>query len=113
LLPTGNCLPLRNENGKELPVSRAISGGFNEALGFFRKKKKIVRPTILGKAKDWSREQRAELRDQRLSSNDWKYVFLGFWPHGTSDPAPIATASRRLKLEKLSNRDLLERKATI
>jgi hypothetical protein len=58
-------LPLRNENGKELPVSRAISGGFNEALGFFRKKKKIVRPTILGKAKDWGRGQRAEGRGQR------------------------------------------------
>jgi hypothetical protein len=57
LLPTGNCLPLRNENGKELPVSRGISGGFNEALGFFRKKKKIVRPTIQGKSKDWGREQ--------------------------------------------------------
>jgi hypothetical protein len=58
-------LPLRNENGKELPVSRGISGGFNEALGFFRKKKKIVRPTILGKAKDWGRGQRAEGRGQR------------------------------------------------
>jgi hypothetical protein len=58
-------LPLRNENGKELPVSRGISGGFNEALGFFRKKKKIVRPTILGKAKDWGREQRAESRVKR------------------------------------------------
>jgi hypothetical protein len=64
LLPTGNCLPLRNENGKELPVSRGISGGFNEALGFFRKKKKIVRPTILGKAKDWGREQRAKSIEQ-------------------------------------------------
>jgi hypothetical protein len=64
LLPTGNCLPLRNENGKELPVSRGISGGFNEALGFFRKKKKIVRPTIQGKSKDWGREQRAESREQ-------------------------------------------------
>jgi hypothetical protein len=61
-------LPLRNENGKELPVSRGISGGFNEALGFFRKKKKIVRPTILGKAKDWSREQRAESREQRAET---------------------------------------------
>jgi hypothetical protein len=106
-------LPLRNENGKELPVSRGISGGFNEALGFFRKKKKIVRPTILGKAKDWGREQRAELRDQRLSSNDWKYGVWRFWPHGTIDPAPIAKASRQLKSEKLSNRDLLEKKATI
>jgi hypothetical protein len=113
-------LPLRNENGKELPVSRGISGGFNEALGFFRKKKKIVRPTILGKAKDWGRGQRAEgrgqraeLRDQRLSSNDRKYGVWGFWPHGTTDPAPIAKASRQLKSEKLSNRDLLERKATI
>jgi hypothetical protein len=65
LLPTGNCLPLRNENGKELPVSRGISGGFSEALGFFRKKKKIVRPTIQGKAKDWGREQRAESRVKR------------------------------------------------
>jgi hypothetical protein len=45
-------LPLRNENGKELPVSTDISGGFNEALGFFRKKKKIVRPTTSGKATD-------------------------------------------------------------
>jgi hypothetical protein len=58
-------LPLRNENGKELPVSRGISGGFNEALGFFRKKKKIVRPTIQGKAMDWGREQRAESRVKR------------------------------------------------
>jgi hypothetical protein len=61
-------LPLRNENGKELPVSRTISGGFNEALGFFRKKKKIVRPTNLGKAKDWGREQRAKSKEQRVES---------------------------------------------
>jgi hypothetical protein len=40
LLPTGNCLPQGNESGKELPPSRGISGGLNEALGFFSKKMK-------------------------------------------------------------------------
>ena len=53
-----------------------------------------MRPTNLGKAKDWGREQRVELRDQRLSSNDRKYGVWGFWPHSTSDPAPIAKASQ-------------------
>ena len=74
---------------------------------------KIVRPTIQGKAKDWGRGQRAELRDQRLSSNGWKYGVLGFWPLGTSDPAPIAKARRWLKPEKLSFGDWSKRKASI
>jgi len=63
-------LPLRNENGKELPVSIGISGGFNEALAFFRKKKKIEGPTIQVRQRIGaeSREQRAESREQRAES---------------------------------------------
>jgi hypothetical protein len=65
-------LPLRNENGKELPVSIGISGGFNEALAFFRKKKKIEGPTIQVRQRIGaeSREQRAESREQRAESRE-------------------------------------------
>jgi hypothetical protein len=67
-------LPLRNENGKELPVSIGISGGFNEALAFFRKKKKIEGPTIQVRQRIGaeSREQRAESRVKRLKTQfEW------------------------------------------
>jgi len=54
LLPTGNFLPQGNESGNKLPPSKVISGGFNEALGFFQK---IVQQSVLANAKNSGRSQ--------------------------------------------------------
>jgi len=59
LLPTGNFLPQGNESGNKLPPSKVISGGFNEALGFFQKNCPAV---CFGKCKEFGQEPEFEFK---------------------------------------------------